>query len=106
MVKPYRLSPLAELDLEEIWLYTFNRWSMEQADTYHRNLVAAFEALAIGWKQGRPADVLPGFQKYLCGSHVIYFMDYPNHLDVIRILHQRQDAERHLKPSKEYPEDS
>ena len=101
MGKSYRLSPLSEVDLEEIWLYTLNRWSMEQADTYHRLLVEAFEGLAGGTKQGRPTDVLPGFHKYLCGSHVIYFIDYPNYLDVIRILHQRQDAERHLKPSKD-----
>jgi len=30
------------------------------------------------------------------GSHVIYFLDDSDRLDVIRVLHQRQDAERHL----------
>ena len=95
MVKPYRLSPLAEADLEDIWLYTLQHWSMEQADSYHRSLVAAFEGLAAGTKQGR-SFVLPGFQKYQCGSHVIYFLNHAEHLDVIRVLHQRQDAERHL----------
>ena len=96
MAKPYRLSPLAEADLEGIWLYTVKRWSMEQVDSYHHNLVAAFEGLAAGIKQGRVVDVLPGFLKYLCGSHVVYFLDYADHLDVIRVLHQQQDAERHL----------
>jgi len=48
MAKPYRLSPLAELDLEEIWFYTLNRWSIEQADNYHHNLTLAFDALASG----------------------------------------------------------
>lgn len=96
MAKPYRLTPLAEADLEEIWLYTAKNWSIEQADTYLRSLVAVFEGLAAGTKRGRPADVLPDFQKYLCGSHVVYFLDYTDHLDVIRVLHQRQDAERHL----------
>lgn len=95
MAKPYRVSPLAEADLEEIWLYTAKCWSMEQADTYHRNFVKAFEELAAGLRQGRPS-VLPDFQKYLCGSHVIYFLMYADCLDVIRILHQRQDVERHL----------
>lgn len=61
---------------------------MGQADTYHRNFVEAFEGLAAGLKQGRPS-VLPDFQKYLCGSHVIYFLMYADRLDVIRILHQR-----------------
>jgi toxin ParE1/3/4 len=96
MGKPYRLSPLAEVDLEKIWLYTFEHWSLVQADTYHQSFVTAFNELASGKKQGRPSDVLPGFMKYLCNSHMIYFLEYPNHLDVIRILHQRQDAERHL----------
>lgn len=38
---------------------------------------------------------MPDFQKYLYGSHVVYFLDCPEHMGVIRILHQRQDAERH-----------
>jgi len=96
MAKPYRLSPLAEADLEDIWLYTSAHWSKAQADTYHNSFVAAFEGLAAGAKRGRPVDVLPGVQKYLCGAHVIYFLDEAVHLDVIRILHQRQDPERHL----------
>lgn len=95
MAKSYRLAPLAEADLEEIWLYTLKHWSMEQADAYHRALVAAFEGLAAGMKQGRPS-VLPDVQKYLCGSHVVYFLNHTDRLDVIRILHQRQDAQRHL----------
>lgn len=95
MAKSYRLSPLAEADLEEIWLYTAKHWSMEQADTYHLNFVETFEGLAAGLKQGRPS-VLPDFQKYLCGSHAIYFLMYADRLDVIRILHQRQDVEQHL----------
>ena len=94
--KPYRLSPLAEVDLEAIWRYTVEHWSVEQADTYVLDLVATFEALAAGTKRGRSTDVRPGYKKYLCGSHVIYFLDDSEQLDVIRVLHQRQDANRNL----------
>lgn len=88
MAKPYRLSPLAEADLEEIWLYTVQHWSMGQADVYYQNLlVAAFEGLAIGMRQGRPS-ALPAVQKSPCGAHVDYFIDDAEHLDVVRILHQ------------------
>ncbi len=31
-VRPYRLSLRAQSDLEDIWLYTFENWSLEQAD--------------------------------------------------------------------------
>ena len=94
--KHYRLSPLAQADLEDIWLYTLQRWSADQADTYIGSLASAFEGLASGSKKGRPCDVCPPYQKYPCGSHMIYFLEYPKRVDIIRILHQRQDAGAHL----------
>src|SRR4051794_36626650 len=42
----YRLSPAAEHDLENIWLYTYRQWSVQQADHYIDTLVAAFAQLA------------------------------------------------------------
>ena len=30
----FKLSKQAELDLENIWLYTFETWSLQQADYY------------------------------------------------------------------------
>jgi toxin ParE1/3/4 len=42
----YRLSPQAERDLEEIWRYTSDNWSVEQADRYHNQIMAAIEGLA------------------------------------------------------------
>lgn len=94
-MKAIAFSPAAEADIGEIWDYTANRWGADQADSYTDAIRDACCALARGEKQGRPS-VLPGFKKYLCGSHVVYFLDYADHLDVIRVLHQRQDAERHL----------
>lgn len=95
-MKAVAFSPAAEADIDEIWDYSASRWGPDQADDYIDAIRDACHALARGTKQGRTAEVLPDFQKHLCGSHVIYFLDYPGHLDVIRILPQRQDAERHL----------
>lgn len=95
-MKAIAFSPAAEADIDGIWDYSADRWGLDQADSYVDAIRDACYALAKGTKHGRPAEVLPDFQKYLCGLHVIYFLDYPDHLDVIRVLHQRQDAERHL----------
>lgn len=95
-MKAIAFSPAAEDDISEIWDYSADRWGPDQADSYTDAIRDACYALAKGTKRGRPAYVLPDFQKYLCGSHVVYFLDYTDHLDVIRVLHQRQDAERHL----------
>ena len=94
--KSHRLSPRAEIDLEEIWLYTFQNWSLAQADSYHRDLVAAFEGLASGTKRGRDVDVRPDYLKCPVGSHMIYFRDCGDQIEVIRVLHQRQDATLNL----------
>ncbi len=92
----YALSPLAEIDFEEIWFYTFQNWSLAQADSYHRDLVAAFEELASGNKRGRDVDVRPKYLKCPVGSHMIYFRDSGDQIEVIRVLHQRQDATLNL----------
>lgn len=92
----YRLSPLAEADLEEIWLYTFRTWSVEQADSYHGGLVTAFEGLAAGHKKGRPVDIREGYLKYAVGSHLVFYRVTGAGVDVIRILHQKMDVSRHL----------
>jgi toxin ParE1/3/4 len=93
----YRLSPLAEADLEEIWLYTFRQWSLEQADEYHRGVMTAIEDLASGNKVWQRTDVREGYWKHKVGRHVIYFRCPSGYLDVIRILHERMDVDRHLE---------
>jgi len=94
--KSYALSPLAEIDLEEIWFYTFQNWSLAQAESYHRDLVAAFEGLASGTKRGRDVDVRPNYLKCPVGSHMIYFRNSDDQIKVIRVLHQRQDEALNL----------
>ena len=41
----FRLSPEANNDLEDIWLFTFNHWGLEQANDYTDTLVRYFEEL-------------------------------------------------------------
>lgn len=91
-----RLSPRAEADLEEIWFYTSENWSEEQADRYHAEIVMAFEGLVRGTKKGRRVDVREGYFKYAVGSHFVYYRLSDATVDVVRILHQRMDVERHL----------
>ena len=94
--RSYRLTPLAVVDLENIWRYTFETWSVEQADSYLTDLVAAFEQLALGQKRGQIVDVRPGYFKHMCGSHIVYFRQHGDWCEIIRILHARQYASRDL----------
>lgn len=92
----YQLTPLAEADLEEIWLYTFREWSLEQANHYIDDVIDAFEGLMADRKRGRPVDIRTGYLKYAVGSHMIYFREQNNSLLIVRVLHGRMDVTRYL----------
>ena len=89
-------SPLAEADLEDIWLFTAQRWSTEQAVAYTTDLINAVHQLARGDRTVRPVSIVEEMQKYLSGRHVIFFRRSKGDLVVVRILHQSMDVERHL----------
>lgn len=92
----YVLSPMAEADLEEIWIYTAQEWSIEQAEIYTNDIIDSFEEIAAGKKSGRSASVREGYLKVLVGRHVIYFQIRGEVITITRILHQSMDVERHL----------
>lgn len=93
----YRLSPASERDLADIWFYTANQWSVEQADSYQDQLAAAFEGLATGTKKGRRvATSRKEYLKYAVGAHIIYFREAEKEVIIVRVLHGRMDAERYL----------
>ncbi|MBG0880876.1 type II toxin-antitoxin system RelE/ParE family toxin [Burkholderia cenocepacia] len=70
-----RLTPLAECDLEDIWRYTAEHWSPEQAEHYYRDLIGTMEALARGKKAGRICVVRDGYFRYPAGSHVVFYRE-------------------------------
>jgi len=92
-----RLTPAAVRDLEDIWRYTVQRWSISQADRYIDRLTACFEALAQAPLSAPACDhIRPGYRRQLVESHVVYFRTGQDMVTVVRILHERMDAPRHL----------
>lgn len=93
----FTLSPRAQADIEEIWNYTVDRWNVNQAEVYLRKIMAAIEAVADEPHLGRPCDeARAGYRKYPAASHVLFCRMTPDGVDIVRILHQRMDFERHL----------
>jgi toxin ParE1/3/4 len=93
----YVVSRLAERDLDDIWDYTAERWSKNQAEDYVERMRKAVEILAVDPTRGRPCDdIRQGYRKYRVGSHMIFYRISADELVVARILHQRMDFVRHL----------
>lgn len=96
-VGKYRLTPAAQRDLSSIWDYTVERWDARQAETYVLEIRSAIERIAEQPDRGRLVDTIrAGYRCYAIGSHLIFFVENDDDVDVIRILHQRMDPTRHL----------
>ena len=95
----YKISLLASQDLENIWLYTFENWSIEQADRYLNLIINEIEYVAQKPDSGFDySSVRKEYYRTRIKSHLIFYrIDKKNDIvEIIRILHQRMDIENRL----------
>ncbi len=96
-MKALVFSPAAEADIDAIYDYSAKYWGVERAERYIDALRDTCIALGAGDFPGRPVDVSPAYRKQAAGSHVIFFRDDGTRIVVVRVLHGKQDVERHLR---------
>ena len=93
----FSLRPKAIADLEEIWRYTVDTWGEAQAERYVRLINESFRQIADNPSLGRSCDVIcEGYRKRSVGRHVIFYRTIDGDVEVVRILHDRMDVDRHL----------
>ncbi len=91
------LTPAALRDMENIWLFTAERWGLAQAERYTDCLSDCFELLAQSPLSGRSCShIRPGYRRQSVESHVVYYRAEPDAVTIVRVLHERMDAPRHL----------
>ena len=94
----YVLSPAAQADIDGIWDYTADQWSIEQADQYVRLIVNACASISSDGREGRPIpEVRKGYFKLSVRSHFVIFRLVAGEVDIVRILHQRMDIPGRLE---------
>ena len=93
----FEISLEAAQDMEHIWLYTFERWSLEQADRYLNLIFDEIEYLSRHPRSGKDISYIR--QNYRCSkvkSHLIFYRIAGHAIEIIRILHERMDVENRL----------
>ena len=95
----YQVTAQAIQDLEEIWAYTYNKWSLEQADRYYQLIIEEFEYLSNFPNSGKPADYIrEGYRIGIVKSHLIFYRQTDvDQIEIVRILHQSMDIDDRLK---------
>lgn len=85
-------------DLSEIWDYSIETWSENQAEKYYELIFASCSDLANNPNIGKSYDLLTsGVFGYKCGEHIIFYTVLSkNEIEVVRILHGMMDLKSKL----------
>ena len=95
----YRISKQAIDDLNDIWVYTFYKWSKVQADRYYDLIIGEIEFIADNFMTGKSAEqTRKNYRVTKIKSHLIFYRKVDNEfVEIVRILHQRMDIKKRLK---------
>jgi len=94
----YRMSKQAIADLNDIWLYTLNKWSKEQADRYYNLIINEIEFAADNFMAGKSLEpTRKNYRVTKVKSHLIFYKKAQDDIiEIVRILHQRMDIKKRL----------
>jgi toxin ParE1/3/4 len=95
--RPYIISKQAIVDLEEIWFYTVEKWSIEQADRYHSLIFDEVNFICRNIEAGKSMHhIRKGYRATKVKSHLIFYRVVNDVVEIIRILHERMDIDNRL----------
>ncbi len=80
-------------------MYTFEEWSLEQADYYFDLILDEIEYISNKPKSGKDyKDIIKGYFRSRVKSHFIFYkINWKEEtVEIIRILHQQMDIDLHI----------
>ncbi|MBN2729977.1 MAG: type II toxin-antitoxin system RelE/ParE family toxin [Bacteroidales bacterium] len=95
----YIISREAGHDLERIWFYTAENWSVDQADHYFGLIIDKIEFLSKNSDAGQDyCEIRKGYFRSKVKSQFIFYKknSKKNVIEIIRILHQKMDIETRI----------
>ena len=97
----YRLTNEAVKDMEDIWAYSYKKWSVEQADRYYNLIIDEIEYIASNPRTGRSVEhIKEGYRVSKVKSHLVFYkFNIDKTIEIVRILHQRMDVKNRMKKS-------
>ena len=94
----FYLTNKAVQDLNNIWNYTFEEWSEEQADKYYQLLIGTCIQIAKNPSLGRTYfAIVPNLYGFKVNRHIIFYrIENKEKVEITRILHERMDLENRV----------
>lgn len=94
----YKLTNKAVSDLANIWDYTIDTWSENQAEKYYQQIITTCQNLVEDPECGKHYfEVKNHLLGYKTGKHIIFYEKMSDEqVKIIRILHERMDFESRI----------
>ncbi len=85
-------------DLNDIWAYTFEKWSEKQADKYYATLKFACTQIGKNPELGKEYEgINSNLRGMRTGKHIIFYQVInKKEIEIIRILHERMDLKNRI----------
>ena len=92
------IAPAAKTDLKDIYQYGLRQWGQAQSESYLAAIKNQFWLLTQQPLMGAERnELLPEVRSLPIESHTLFYRVTTDTVEIIRILHGRQDPQRHLK---------
>jgi len=93
----FEISKLALQNLDDIWEYSAEQWSKQQANIYYNEFIQVIRDICNNSEIGKPVDYIKkGHRTINVKSHIVVYKINQNIIYIDRILHQKMDIENHL----------
>ncbi len=94
----YIISEKALEDLNNIWSYTAENWSLEQADRYYNLIMDEIEYVAENFETMKDfGSVRTDYRYSKVKSHLVFCKKDENAvIEVVRILHEKMDIKNRI----------
>ena len=95
----YIISEKAVEDLNNIWIYTAENWSVEQANRYYKLIIDEIDFVAENFETMLDfRSVRKDYRYSKVKSHLIFCKQVENtEMEVVRILHEKMDIKNRIR---------
>ena len=85
-------------DLNRIWRYTYQNWSIRQAEKYYSNIKMACKSIGDNPQIGKPYfNIKQDLLGFKSAKHIVFYRIISNdEVEVVRILHAQMDLVRRI----------
>lgn len=95
-VAVYKVSPVAERDLVDIYIRGFREWGEGAAESFQYKLISSFQMLANNSDMGYEVSIRPQLRRFELNPYVIFYRKFSYGVRIARVLYKNRAMQKHL----------